>query len=107
MTHNIFSVIFRLNIKLVCKDYIEFVYKKNSIKEISQIELWYHNKTDTWVNADWEFIQNVADSEIFQVVRVTSLSKTNHKFDIRVIAIGNYDEIKIMTRDILKGLFLL
>ena len=92
---------------MVCKDYIEFVYKKNSIKKISRIELWHDNKTNKWVEADWEIIQNVADSEIFEVVRVTSLSKTNHGFDIRVIAIGNDDEIKIMTRNgiILKGLF--
>ena len=84
---------------------MEFVYKKSSIKEISRIELWHHNKTDTWVNADWELIQNDADSEILQVVRLTS--QTDHKFDIRVIAIGNDDEIKIMTKDgiILKGLF--
>ena len=90
---------------MVCEQYVEFVYNKNSIKEISRIELWYHNKTDTWVNANWEFIQNVADSEIFQVVRLAS--QTYHKFDIRVIAIGNDDEIKIMTKDgiILKGLF--
>ena len=55
----------------------------------------------------WELIDNDADSEILQVVRVTSLSKKNHGFDIRVIVIGNDDEIKIMTKDgiILKGLF--
>ena len=90
---------------MVCKDYVEFVYNKNSIKQISRIELWYHNKTDTWVNANWEFSQNVADSEIFQVVRLAS--QTYHKFDIRVISIGNDDEIEIMTKGeiILKGLF--
>ena len=109
MVLNIFSVIFRLDIKLVCKEYVEFVYKKNSIKEISKIELWYDNKSDTWVNSHWELIQNDVDSEILQVVRLISLSKTDHGFDIRVIAIGNDDEIKILTRNgiMLKGLFLI
>ena len=61
------------------------------------------------MNADWELIQNVADTEILEVVHVTFLSKTGHVFDIRVIAIGNDDEIKIMTRNgiILKGLSLI
>ena len=88
---------------------MEFVYKKNSIKEISKIELWYDNKSDTWVNSHWELIQNDVDSEILQVVRLISLSKTDHGFDIRVIAIGNDDEIKILTRNgiMLKGLFLI
>ena len=105
---NIFYVIFRLDIKSVCKEYVEFVYKKNSLKEISRIELWHDNQNNAWVNADWELIQNDADSETLQVVRLTSLSKTDHGFDIRVIAIGNDDEIKILTRNaiILKGWFL-
>ena len=92
---------------MVCKDYVEFVYNKNSIKKILRIEFWHDNKTNTWVDSVWELIDNDADSEILQVVRVTSLSKRIHGFDIRVIAIENDDEIKIMTQDgiILKGLF--
>ena len=97
----------RLDVKSVCKDYVEFVYKNNLIKEISEIQLWYHNQSDAWVNAEWELIQNHADSEILQVVRLTSLSKTDHGFDIRVIAIGNEEETNILRKNdiMLLGLF--
>ena len=97
----------RLDVKSVCKDYVEFVYKNNSIKEISEIQLWYHNQSDAWVNTEWELIQNHADSEILQVVRLTSLSKTDYGFDIRVIAIGYEEETNILRKNdiILLGLF--
>ena len=59
------------------------------------------------MNAEWELIQNHADSEILQVVRLTSLSKTDHGFDIRVIAIGNEEETNILRKNdiMLLGLF--
>ena len=56
------------------------------------------------MNAEWELIQNADDAEI---VRFKPLPKTDQGFDIRVIAIGNDDEIKILTKEkiILRGLF--
>ena len=87
---------FRLDIKSVGKDHVEFLYKKNSIREISRIDLWHHNQSEKWVDSEWELIQNADDAEI---VRFKPLIKTDHGFDIRVIAIGNDDAIKILTKE--------
>ena len=58
------------------------------------------------MDAEWDLVKTADDAEI---VRFRPSIKTDHGFDIRVIAIGNDDEIKILSRDdiiMLKGLFL-
>ena len=86
---------FRLDIKSVGKDFVEFLYEKNSIKEISRVEIW-SNLSKAWLDTEWELVPNDDHAESVQVVRLTP--KTDHEFDIRVVAIENDDTIKIFTK---------
>ena len=93
---------FRLDIKSVGKDYVDFL--KDSIKNVLKIEIWHHNQSQAWVEAEWELNKNADNAGI---VRLSPLIKTGYKFDIRVIAIGLEDKINVLSENNirLKGLF--
>ena len=58
------------------------------------------------MDVEWNVVNTADDADI---VRLNPLIKTDHGFDVRVVAIGNDDEIKVLSRDniiMLKGLFL-
>ena len=92
--------LFRLDVKSVCPNHIEIIYNNNLIQEVKNIEVWDRNQSEEWENGDWEHVDNGKDN-IFLGLNVVSLKslEKSHIYDVRLIGLGNDEEIIILTRD--------